>query len=400
MESGLVELAARVCATATSFDAAGMDRLTAVRSVEAWTKIANAANAACALAAARVAECGAPPEAGASSAAEWLGKTTGTSTARATERIRNGKTLQERPRTRAQATAGGLSVDQTAAVAHAVAANPAAEEKLLGVAARGSLSELREECARATAAADPDPEATERRIHARRCLRRYRDSEGAEHLHATGTKRDMAKVDTALRALIDERFNQARTDGEREPFEAYGFDALVALAERNGPTKMKPRYLAVLRADLEALTRGNLGEGETCEIAGLGPIPVATAREVLGESILELVITKATDVINVTHLGRGPNAVQKIALLWQQPVCTREGCGKRSRLQYDHRDPWARVLCTELGNIDPLCTADHHRKTHQGWALIEGTGTRPMVPPHHPDHPLTRAGPNANGSVA
>jgi hypothetical protein len=33
---------------------------------------------------------------------------------------------------------------------------------------------------------------------------------------------------------------------------------------------------------------------------------------------------------------------------------------------------------------------DHGRssvKTHHGWALVEGTGRRPMVPPGHPDHP-------------
>src|SRR3954454_20785842 len=106
MESGLVELAARVCATATGFDAAGMDRRSAVAAGAAWTPIVNAANAACALAAARVAECGAPPEAGASSAAEWLAKTTGTSTARATERIRNGKTLRRRGPCRGGEAAG------------------------------------------------------------------------------------------------------------------------------------------------------------------------------------------------------------------------------------------------------------------------------------------------------
>ena len=78
---------------------------------------------------------------------------------------------------------------------------------------------------------------------------------------------------------------------------------------------------------------------------------------------------------------------QKIALLWQQPVCTREGCGRRVRLQYDHRDEWRNVHCTEVTNLDPLCPADHHLKTHQGWALVAGTGTRPMVPPDHPDHP-------------
>jgi hypothetical protein len=45
----------------------------------------------------------------------------------------------------------------------------------------------------------------------------------------------------------------------------------------------------------------------------------------LGESILELVLTKGVDVVNVTHLGRGPNIAQKIALLWQQPALQSRG---------------------------------------------------------------------------
>src|SRR4051794_22857989 len=117
MESGLVDLAASVCAAASRFDAAGSDRRGGGGAVAGWSRIANAANAACALAAARMAELGAPPEAGASSAADWLAKTTGTSTARASERIRNGSTLQDRPQTRTQATGGALSVEQIAAVA-------------------------------------------------------------------------------------------------------------------------------------------------------------------------------------------------------------------------------------------------------------------------------------------
>jgi hypothetical protein len=114
---------------------------------------------------------------------------------------------------------------------------------------------------------------------------------------------------------------------------------------------------------------------------------VTTARDLLSESILKLVITRGDGVANVTHLGRGPNTAQKIALLWQQPECTRQGCGRRARLQHDHRDEWRNVRCTELSNLDPLCGPDHHLKSHQGWALVDGTGTRPMVPPHHPDHP-------------
>src|SRR5437763_3120316 len=118
---------------------------------------------------------------------------------------------------------------------------------------------------------------------------------------------------------------------------------------------------------------------ETCEISGIGPIPARTARELLGESILKLVITKGVDVLNVTHLGRGPTAAQRIALLWSSPQCTVEGCA-RTRVEIDHRIPYAQTGHTRLDELDPLCKHHHDRKHHDGWALVEGIGKRRMVP--------------------
>ena len=56
-------------------------------------------------------------------------------------------------------------------------------------------------------------------------------------------------------------------------------------------------------------------------------------------------------------------------------------------LQRDHRDGFAQVRCTELGNIDGLCPHDHDLKTRLGWALVDGTGRRAFVPPTDPRHP-------------
>jgi hypothetical protein len=350
-----------------------------------------------------VAECGAP--AGASDAASWLASVAGTTSARARELIRTGQGLREQDGTRAEALAGRLSVDQAAAITDAVTAAPASEARLVAAAGRSSLSELRDSCARVKAAADDDPVATERRIHEQRGVYRYRDRHGAEHLDMVGTRIDLAKVDQALAPIIDQLFDERRGGEHREPYAAYAFDALVRLAEsgppriEDGSGRPKLRYLTLVRVDLEALTRGHVADdSELCEITGLGPIPVATARAVLGESIVKLVITKGVDVLNVTHLGRGVSAAQRVALLWQQPMCTREGCGRRFRLENDHRNDWAKVRCTELANIEPLCSWDHHLKTNHGWALVDGTGTRPMVPPDHPEHPsrvshAERAGP-------
>lgn len=395
-ETDIGALRAGVCAVAASFEAGRLDLDHSVQALQEWTAIAHAAEAAASLVAARIARLGPPPSAGARDAADFVAKRTGTSTSKAKDRIETGSRLGASTKTREKAAAGQLSPEQTTAIVDAAAADPSAEDGLLAAAERDSLGALRDKCAKAKAAVT-DMAERERRIHAGRCVRRYTDRDGAEHLHAIGTKRDMALIDQALRPYVERRFRRARTEGTREPLEAYTFDALrdMAVDSCNGATSAdatqtnRINHLAVLRIDLEALTRGRAEGDETCEIAGLGPVSVETARELLGESILKLVITKGVDVVNVTHLGRGPNTAQKIALLWQSVTCTREDCNRRARLENDHREgaEYRRTKHTRLDELDRLCKPDHDLKTYFGWALVAGTGTRPMVPPDDPRHP-------------
>jgi hypothetical protein len=193
----------------------------------------------------------------------------------------------------------------------------------------------------------------------------------------------------ALQPLINAVFTAARGDGRRESPDAYAFDALVELAERPATAgRTNPKYLGLLRVDVEALTRGQVQGEERCEITGLGPVPVRVARQLLGDAVLHLVVTRGRDVATVVHLGRGPSAAQKLALLWTQPTCSRLGCDQPwTHAEIDHRVPWADTHQTVLDGLDRLCPHDHRLKTHHGWALVAGTGQRDMVPPDHPRHP-------------
>jgi hypothetical protein len=256
-----------------------------------------------------------------------------------------------------------------------------------------SFAELRDEALRARARGE-DREATERRIHGARRLRTWTDAEGAWNLSARGTVVDGATVVRALKPIIERVFREARSDGRRDGHETYAFDALVALAKHRDETTTKitrpnPQYLGLLRVDWEALVRGDVHDGELCEITGLGPIPATTARELLGDAILKLVITKGVDVLHVTHLGRGPTAAQRVALLWSSPGCSVEGC-PRTRVEIDHREPYAKTRHTKLDELNPLCGLHHHQKHHEGWSLVEGTGKRAFVPPDDPRHPKNR----------
>jgi hypothetical protein len=105
-------LRAQVCGTAARFDAQLLDRDSAVGAMHEWSAIAHAAEAALAMAVARVAECGPPPAAGASSAADFVAKATGTTTAKANEKIKTGDGLHANRQTRTKALPASCRVSK------------------------------------------------------------------------------------------------------------------------------------------------------------------------------------------------------------------------------------------------------------------------------------------------
>ena len=325
------------------------------------------------------------------SAAEFLAAKSGTSITAAKDTLATSEKIAELPVVEQALRDGQLSGQQAVAITDAAAMAPGQQARLVNAANRSSLKELRAECQRTKASSDPNREATHARIHAERQVRTFTDAEGAWNLHARGPVEAGARIEAALKAYIEAQFAHARADGRRESFEAYTFDALVDAVDQSGPSPVKPkrenlRYLGLLRIDLEALQRDEVADGEYCEITGIGPVPVSTARRLLGESILKLVITKGVDVLHVTHLGRGPTAAQTVALLWQNPTCIVEGCDRTHR-EVDHREDWAKTKHTRLDELELPCDLHHDLKTYHGWALVEGTGKRPMVPPDDPRHP-------------
>src|SRR3954468_12337733 len=102
------------------------------------------------------------------SAAHQLAHVTGSSVGKAKSELEAGKRLEALPATAQALSEGTLSAAKAAAVADAATADPSAEGRLLDHAQRRSLGELKDECARVKAAADPDPDATHRRGDAAR----------------------------------------------------------------------------------------------------------------------------------------------------------------------------------------------------------------------------------------
>ncbi len=103
--------------------------------------------------------------------AEYLASKGGASVGEARRQLATSSHLAARPTIADALRRGALSSAQVGAVAEAAAADPGAERRLLQAATRLTLTELRQECARVKAAADPDPDATYRRIREARRLR-------------------------------------------------------------------------------------------------------------------------------------------------------------------------------------------------------------------------------------
>jgi hypothetical protein len=385
-------LASSCAELAESFDVGDVATFEALPAWRSADRLERAAAAIKTMLAAKVEEAAAWKAAGCRSPAEHLARLGGTTVSVARQSLETSKKLAELPQTQQALQQGTVSAVQAAAIASAAAVDIDAESRLLTLAQKTNITELRDECLRARAAADPDPDATYQRIHRNRTARSYTDGQGAWNFHACGPADLGSRIETALAPLIDAAFDRARSDGRQELRDAYVFDALVALADTSvegtteKATRSKPRYLGLIRADAEALQRGAVEGEEVCEIVGVGPVPVRTARELLGDAILKMVITKGVDVANVVHLGRGPTAAQRVALLWQQPKCSNVACSS-SYVQVDHRKPWAAKQETVLSNLDPLCPHCHRLKTNCGWSLVDGTGRRAFVAPTDPRRP-------------
>jgi hypothetical protein len=281
-----------------------------------------------------------------------------------------------------------VSIEQAAIIADAATANPDAAAGLVDIASRESLRRLRDEADRVKAAADPDPADTVARVQRGRKLRMWTDGDVAK-VFGQCTKAQLIAIRAAIDAKTDELFAAARAEGRREPREAYAMDAFEAICTEwlaggcaaDEPSKPSRRPTAIIRVDHTALVNGRVGEGEVCEIDGLGPIDVPTARNLLGESLLYLIITNGTAVQRVVNLKRGPTTAQQIALWWTSAGrCPITACDQ-PRLEMHHTEPWEHTKHTVLDELETPC-GHHHDLITKGWLMRRNDdGTTTIHPP-------------------
>jgi len=326
---------------------------------------------------------------------------------------------------------GKLSRSKAKAIASAVKVNPDSEDELVAAAEGDTARQNRDRCQRAKAQgrSRQDAKALYDAIHRDRSCRTWTDTEtGAFRLDARLTPDAGAALKAALKLESDRVFHQARRAGVKESPDAYAADALVALITRGPasstakssddqssddqtPNDGQPgtqrskgtRALVHVRVDLDALRSGVVGPGGICEIPGVGPIPVDTARELMGDALCELVITNGIDVTTITKMGRAIPAALRRALDERDATCVVPGCDAVTGLEIDHRIVEVRDNGpTAMWNLAKLCSHHHDLRHHQGFTLAGGPGNWQWIPPGgdpDPPEPRTKRPAGRNGRI-
>jgi hypothetical protein len=319
------------------------------------------------------------------SAAHATAAITGTSVGDATRTMQTAERLEHLGNTAEAFAKGKLSPAQAAEIAHAASEVPDAEDELLLKVRDERFAPFRDRCRRVAASAH-DPLERAKRINAVRSCRTWTDAEGGWNLSARGTPADGGRIMAALGAEADRVFKAARARGDRDPLDAYRFDALRNLTTRDGAaTSSGPNAHVHVNVDAEALLALKGMPGATCEIPGLGAIPVEDARAMLGDALLTVIIKKGVDVTTVAHHGRTvPTAIRR-AVEARDPECVVEGCTVRDQLDLHHIIPWVEQPVTTVDGVVRICHWEHYLVTHCGYTLEPlGDGQYRLLAPDEP----------------
>src|SRR3954467_3975728 len=219
---------------ASRFDADLLEGTAAVGIVSEAAAIENMAASIKAEAARRGAATHAHRRDGHRSAAHHLAHTSGIGVGKAKQQLETAERLKALPATAEAHRQGKLSPDTAASRADAAAVDPTAERRLLDHAQRRSLGELKEECDRVKAAADPDPDATRRRVHEARGARTFSTGVGSARLVWDDTTERIAEAWAVVTGYANAEFDLARLEERHESEAAYAADAMLAMARTAG----------------------------------------------------------------------------------------------------------------------------------------------------------------------
>jgi len=396
----------------------GLSGAVAARFVALFSEVERGAASGVALYAPKVLETGEFTKDGHGSAAEWLGKLSGSSKGAAKGRLAAAARAAKDPLLTEALHEGALSADQIKVVTTTLGETPEATEDLLDLLDQGASHQELSDAAtklRAASRSREDERLRRARVHTNRHFRWGQAEGGGIRGGFFCDEVEFARIAPRLEAEAKRRWKAAGNghDGIGDSLEAHRLDAFIDLmsgsgglapggdddvddevdGDEGGPDRgtrprrsrgpLAPRTLIVVNA--ESLRRGTTEGDELCEIEGIGPVSVAAATELLSEGGFQYLVKEGFDIKTVTKSTRVIAHCIDMALIVRDRVCARPGCGNSLGLERDHRQvDYAHDGPSELDNLVRLCPSCHKLKTDGGWRLEGRPGAWEWVAPAKP----------------
>lgn len=183
---------------------------------------------------------------------------------------------------------------------------------------------------------------------------------------------DAEPVDQPAQAPDGRTLDQIRAD-------VYG-DLLI-----DGIVPGHPKAARGIRAEvvvtvpvLSLLDDVHAAAAEPARVEGLGPIPIAVARELCGGSKDWMRVLTHPETGMILSVGRRkyrpPKALRQL-VKWRAGRCLAPGCGMPAdRCEVDHSIDWALGGETRLTNLNPFCTGHHIVKHATEWEVVHCEG--------------------------
>ncbi len=289
--------------------------------------------------------------------------------------------------------AGNLTVDQAADIAAVVQQHPEAEAELVALAPEVNRRSLKARCVEILAQGE-GADAQHKRAKAERSTS---SSVGRDGIWRQSTRLpviDGAFIDKVLDHFQTQIFEAARKAGEREPFDAYRADALVAMAHAamtggaSGSCGSKARSSSVRHAIVVTVPHSlftGVGHqpGDICQVPGVGPVPASVVADLLAhDPIVKAVVTKGRDITAVATLTRTIKEDLRLAVLAVNDFsCGVPGCTNNRFLDLDHEQLFSKGGPTSYSNLRPLCSFHHDQRTAEGYELEGRPGSYRWIDP-------------------
>ena len=112
------------------------------------------------------------------------------------------------------------------------------------------------------------------------------------------------------------------------------------------------------------MKRGYRAPGETCEIPGIGSIPVAWIQQLLPDVHTEMLIHDSVDIRAYATKTRHRTRPVDLAVRVRDRDCTVPRC-HRDVSELDHITDYADTHDTSVVNVHGMCNANHDDKTYR-----------------------------------